>query len=85
MADQVVRAGLPKDDVPTIVTVGTFDGVHLGHWGVLKEIGERAAERGGRSVLVTFHPHPLEVVRPADAPKMLTTPKQRFLLPLPEL
>ena len=66
-------SGLPRDDRPVIVTVGTFDGVHRGHWSVLEEIGARAAARAGRSVLVTFEPHPLRIVRPEAAPKMLTT------------
>ena len=66
-------SGLPRDDRPVIVTVGTFDGVHRGHWSVLEEIGARAAARAGRSVLVTFDPHPLQIVRPEAAPKMLTT------------
>ena len=55
-----------------ILTVGTFDGVHRGHWAVLEEIARRAAACGGRSVLVTFEPHPLEVVNPAAAPQLLT-------------
>ena len=55
-----------------VVTVGTFDGVHRGHWAVLEEISRRAAASGGRSVLVTFEPHPLEVVNPAAAPRLLT-------------
>ncbi len=55
-----------------VVTVGTFDGVHRGHWAVLEEISRRAAASGGRSVLVTFEPHPLEVVNPEAAPRLLT-------------
>ena len=55
-----------------VVTVGTFDGVHRGHWAVLEEIARRAAASGGRSVLVTFEPHPLEVVNPEAAPRLLT-------------
>ena len=70
-------SGLPRDDRPVIVTVGTFDGVHRGHWSVLEEIGARAAALGGRSVLVTFDPHPLRIVRPDAAPKMLTTPDEK--------
>ena len=54
------------------MTVGTFDGVHRGHWAVLEEIARRAAASGGRSVLVTFEPHPLEVVNPEAAPRLLT-------------
>jgi riboflavin kinase/FMN adenylyltransferase len=53
--------------------VGTFDGVHLGHWSVLREIRERAEAAGRRSVLVTFDPHPLKIVRPEHCPPLLTT------------
>ena len=74
---QTGPSGLPRDDRPVIVTVGTFDGVHRGHWRVLQEIGARAAARDGRSVLVTFDPHPLRIVRPAAAPPLLTTPDEK--------
>jgi riboflavin kinase / FMN adenylyltransferase len=61
----------------TVVTVGTFDGVHRGHWHVL-EVLRAAAHRLGRpSVLVTFDPHPLTVVRPESAPRLLTTPSEK--------
>ena len=69
--------GLPRDGRPVVVTVGTFDGVHRGHWQVVEEIGRRAADAGGRSVLVTFDPHPLRVVRPDAAPLLLTTPDEK--------
>ncbi|HET6764242.1 MAG TPA: bifunctional riboflavin kinase/FAD synthetase [Longimicrobiaceae bacterium] len=71
--DPALPPGLPRDGRGTVVTVGTFDGVHLGHRHVLAEIARRAERTGRRSVLVTFHPHPLYVVRPPDAPPMLTT------------
>jgi riboflavin kinase/FMN adenylyltransferase len=70
-------SGLPTDVPGTVVTVGTFDGVHLGHRAVLDEIGARAARRDLRSVLVTFDRHPLTVVRPATAPDLLTTPDEK--------
>ena len=58
---------LPASALPngTTVTVGSFDGVHLGHQAVLQEIERRARAAGRASVLVTFDPHPLEVVNPA--------------------
>ncbi len=59
------------------VTVGTFDGVHPGHRVVLDEIASRARAAGRRSLLVTFEPHPLEVVNPAAAPPLLTTAAER--------
>jgi riboflavin kinase/FMN adenylyltransferase len=60
-----------------VATVGTFDGVHLGHWAVLQEIRSRAEAAGRRSVLVTFDPHPLRIVRPEHAPPLLTTPVEK--------
>lgn len=68
--------GLPTDR-GTVATVGTFDGVHKGHWTVLQEIRERAEAAGRRSILVTFDPHPLRVVRPEHAPRLLTTPVEK--------
>ncbi len=68
---------LPPAPEGTTVTVGTFDGIHLGHQAVLREIAGRAAAAGRRSVLVTFDPHPLEVVNPAAAPPLLTTGPER--------
>ncbi|MES2306406.1 MAG: riboflavin biosynthesis protein RibF [Gemmatimonadota bacterium] len=62
----------------SVVTVGTFDGVHLGHHAVLDEITARAQAAGRASVLVTFEPHPLEVVNPGAAPQRLTTREERL-------
>lgn len=70
-------AGIPDGGQGTVVTVGTFDGVHLGHWEVLQEIRTRSRETGRRGVLVTFHPHPLEIVKPDVAPLLLTTPDEK--------
>jgi riboflavin kinase/FMN adenylyltransferase len=75
--DPSLPSGIPRDDRGTVVTVGTFDGVHRGHWAVLQEIRLRAKETGRRSVLVTFHPHPLKIVRPDQAPPLLTTPAEK--------
>jgi riboflavin kinase / FMN adenylyltransferase len=62
----------------SIITVGSFDGVHLGHQAVLREIGRRARAAGRVSLLVTFEPHPLEVVNPEAAPPLLTTGPERL-------
>ncbi|MDH3734551.1 MAG: bifunctional riboflavin kinase/FAD synthetase [Gemmatimonadota bacterium] len=70
-------SGLPPTVDGTVVTVGTFDGVHLGHRAILEEIARRARSRDLRSVLLTFDRHPLRVVRPDDAPPLLTTPNEK--------
>ena len=69
-------SGIP-DDVGSIVTVGTFDGGHRGHGTILREISQRAHGTDRRSVLVTFDPHPLRVVRPGSAPRLLTTSMEK--------
>jgi riboflavin kinase/FMN adenylyltransferase len=74
-------APLPRRTRGTVVTVGSFDGVHLGHQAVLEEIARRAEAADRESVLVTFEPHPLEVVNPQAAPPLLTTgPERREIL-----
>lgn len=70
---------LPLSEL-SAVTVGTFDGVHRGHQQVLAELVRVARERNERSVVVTFDPHPLKVVRPADAPKLLTTRAEKEVI-----
>ena len=56
----------------TIVSAGNFDGVHRAHQLVLGKMVERARELGAKSVAVTFEPHPIRILRPDVAPKLLT-------------
>ena len=63
--------------IGSVVTVGTFDGLHLGHQRVLEEVVGRARAGGLASVLVLCDPHPLEVVNPPAAPKLLTLPDEK--------
>jgi riboflavin kinase / FMN adenylyltransferase len=70
-------SGLPPELPGTVLTVGTFDGVHRGHVDVLSRIATRARETGLASVLVTFEPHPLEVVNPAAAPPLLSVGNEK--------
>lgn len=77
MRDWRAASGLPPDVPGTVLTIGSFDGVHRGHRLVLDLLAARARESGLRSVLVTFHPHPLDVVNPAAAPLLLTTAEEK--------
>jgi riboflavin kinase/FMN adenylyltransferase len=64
----------------TVATVGTFDGIHRGHQAVLDDVVRRARGSGLASLLVTFDPHPLEVVNPSAAPRLLTLPDEKRAL-----
>ena len=68
---------VPADLGPTAVTIGNFDGVHLGHRHVLRRAREVADERGLTLVAVTFDPHPMAVLRPEHAPTSLTSVETR--------
>src|SRR5437016_13269053 len=64
---------IPPAFGPAIVSVGNFDGVHRAHLRVLSEIVGRSKQRGTKSVVVTFEPHPVRILRP-DSGLMLLTP-----------
>ncbi len=63
---------VPVDFGPTVASVGNFDGVHCGHQHVIREMVRRAKETGSKAVAVTFDPHPLRILRPDVAPKLIT-------------
>ena len=65
-------ARFPYGQDGAVLTVGTFDGVHRGHALVLERTAERARQSGLKSVVLTFDPHPLDVVNPSAAPPLLT-------------
>ena len=56
-----------------VLTLGNFDGVHLGHQAIFKKVIERAREISGTSIVFTFEPHPLKVLAPERSPMMLNT------------
>jgi riboflavin kinase/FMN adenylyltransferase len=61
-----------------VLTVGSFDGVHLAHRAILQELTRRAKEVGGTSVVVTFEPHPQALLDPETAPLLLTTTREKL-------
>jgi riboflavin kinase / FMN adenylyltransferase len=65
---------------PTVVSIGNFDGVHLGHRFILDRLRQRAAARSLQSVAVTFDPHPLRFLRPETCPKLITPLETRLEL-----
>ncbi len=72
--------GSRGDSWRSIVAIGNFDGVHCGHRAILGDVCARARAAGAHSLVVTFDPHPLRVLRPAEAPALLTPLRQRLAL-----
>jgi riboflavin kinase/FMN adenylyltransferase len=62
----------------SVVTVGNFDGLHLGHREILRRVVKRARDAGALPVAVTFDPHPVKLLRPAEAPALIMTLPQRL-------
>jgi riboflavin kinase / FMN adenylyltransferase len=79
---QIVRdlTTRPTGLTGTALTIGAYDGVHLGHRAILAAVRRRAAELGVASAVVTFDRHPAEVVRPESAPRLLTDLDQKLEL-----
>ena len=61
-----------------MLTIGNFDGLHLGHQAIMETVTNRARDLGGEAVVYTFEPHPRVVLKPESAPRMLMTLPQKF-------
>jgi riboflavin kinase / FMN adenylyltransferase len=72
--------GYEPSERGAVITIGAYDGVHLGHQAVLRLVRELSSVRGHDAVCLTFDRHPAEVVRPESAPKVLTTLEQKLEL-----
>ena len=79
---QVVRDldALAEPPCRTVLTLGNFDGVHLGHREIFRRVIDRARELKGTSAVVTFEPHPLRFLAPEKAPLRLNTPDEKVRL-----
>jgi riboflavin kinase / FMN adenylyltransferase len=75
----VLQDAWNSTDLPrgVVATVGNFDGIHRGQRAILERVVARGRELGVPSALVTFDPHPLKVLRPREAPALLTTAAQK--------
>ena len=76
---QVIKDALHSADLPygAIATIGNYDGIHRGQLAVLSRVVERSKEEGVQSVVITFDPHPVSILRPEGAPVLLTPGAQR--------
>jgi len=66
--------------VNPVVTLGNFDGIHLGHQKIFERVRTEASTMGGESVVITFEPHPLKVLSPRSCPPFLTPLRKKILL-----
>lgn len=73
-------AEIPPGFAPTVAAVGNFDGVHLGHQGILAAAAAEARATGARALAITFDPHPEQFLRPAQAPRLITPLPERLRL-----
>jgi riboflavin kinase/FMN adenylyltransferase len=71
-------APLPGEYPKPVASIGNFDGVHLGHQQLMRDLVDRAAKIGGTPTVITFHPHPLQVLAPNNAPRQLQTLEQKL-------
>jgi len=69
---------VPENFGPSIVTIGNFDGVHIGHRRIMRRVVALAREKGCTPAVLTFDPHPARVLAPDRAPKLLMTIDQRL-------
>ena len=68
------------DEKSSIVTIGTFDGVHIGHKEIIKNLIENAHRKNDKSVILTFFPHPRMVIQKGSKIKLLTTLEEKIAL-----
>ncbi len=80
MAQVIYNQFKGKLDKPCIITIGTFDGVHLGHKLLFENLNRIAKENNAISVVVTFQEHPLQILRPELQVRLLTTSTEKFRL-----
>ncbi len=71
---------LPREMPRTVAAIGNFDGVHRGHQEIIGRVLDRASALGAQSIAVTFDPHPLAVLRPQQAPQLITPMPERLRL-----
>src|SRR3974390_3228372 len=68
---------VPPDFGPCAITIGNFDGLHVGHRHLMQRVVQVGTDHGWTPSALTFDPHPARIVAPDRAPKLLSTPEQR--------
>jgi cytidyltransferase-like protein len=63
-----------------VITIGTFDGVHLGHQKIIDALKKECTKIRGESIIITFHPHPKKIVQPDYSLQLLNTLEEKIVL-----
>ena len=71
---------ITNGDSKTSITLGTFDGVHIGHRHILREVISLSKNTGEKSLVLTFDRHPISVLKPGSSPKLITTLEEKLAL-----
>ena len=71
---------LERSFINPVVTLGNFDGVHLGHQKIFEKVKEEALKLHGEAVVITFEPHPLKVLSPQHCPPLLTPFRKKMII-----
>ena len=79
---EIIKNFLERKQIPgqAFITIGTFDGVHLGHRKVIGETAGEAKQTGGRSMVITFDPHPRSILETREHPPLLTSTEHKINL-----
>lgn len=78
---EIIRYIIGRPPFPhPVVSLGNFDGVHLGHQAILKRSVQEAQARQGTALVMTFHPHPLAVLRPDQPPALILSLREKLCL-----
>ncbi|MDA8089287.1 MAG: bifunctional riboflavin kinase/FAD synthetase [Nitrospiraceae bacterium] len=79
MGIKIIRGleGVKKTWPNLVLTIGNFDGVHIGHQRIMGKVIEAARETGGSSMAMSFDPHPIKVLSPEKAPSLMTPPEEK--------
>lgn len=79
---EIIKKGkdFPREFKNPVLTIGNFDGVHLGHQHLFAKVKERAAQIGGETIVYTFDPHPMEILAPERKPLLITSFAEKLRL-----
>jgi riboflavin kinase/FMN adenylyltransferase len=77
---ELIKDSHPKGPRGAVLSIGNFDGLHLGHMKILRRLARRARELSAPSIVYTFDPHPRKVITPGESPPLIVAPADKVRL-----